>query len=198
MKTKKQGVEVGNIINFLAEAGQLKRVKRSGWWVVGVKDPESVAEHCFRCAVIGYILAKMEKVNPYKVMFMSLFNDIHEARINDLHKMGHRYIDFKEAENKVFQEQLQLLPLIIRGEFNAMRKEYENQATREAIVARDADILECILQAKEYHEFGYTQTNTFMDAGTKFLKTPSAKALYKKMKLWDSKKWWRHLTKFER
>ena len=29
---------------------------------------------------------------------MTLFGDIHEARINDLHKMGHSYIDFKKAE----------------------------------------------------------------------------------------------------
>ncbi|MDD2703661.1 MAG: HD domain-containing protein [Candidatus Omnitrophica bacterium] len=198
MKNKKQKIETGDIINFLAEAGQLKRVKRSGWWVVGVKDAESVAEHCFRCAVIGYMLAKMEKADPYKVLFMTLFNDIHEARINDLHKIGHRYIDFKEAEKKVFDEQVKLLPLIIRAEFSALRKEYDAQRTREAVVARDADILECILQAKEYHEFGYEQAGSFMRAGTKFLKTRSARELFKRMKRWDHKKWWIHLTKFER
>ncbi len=76
-------------LNFFAEAGLLKHIKRSGWWVAGIKDPETVAEHCFRCAVIGFYLAQMEKVDPYKVVTMTLFNDIHEARINDLHKMGH-------------------------------------------------------------------------------------------------------------
>jgi putative hydrolase of HD superfamily len=196
--TGSQSHNIGDIINFLAEAGQLKRVKRSGWWVVGVKGPESVAEHCFRCAVIGYILAKLEKADPYKVMFMTLFNDIHEARINDLHKMGHRYIDFKDAEKKVFVEQAELLPVMMRGEFSAMRAEYDAQKTHEAVVARDADILECILQAKEYHEFGYSQTGSFMHVGMKFLKTRSARELYRKIKRWDSKKWWLHLTKFER
>lgn len=198
MSAKAQEYKIEGIINFLAEAGQLKRVKRSGWWVAGIKDPESVAEHCFRCAVIGYVLAKMEKADPYKVLFMALFNDIHESRINDLHKMGHRYIDFKHAEEKVFSEQLGLLPLLIRGEFSAMRHEYDKQQTREAVTARDADILECIMQAKEYEEFGYKQTGPFMTVGTKFLKTVSAKALYKKIRRWDSKKWWAHLTKFER
>src|SRR5450631_77169 len=81
-------------LNFFAEAGLLKRVKRSGWWVAGIKDPETVAEHCFRCAVIGYYMALCEGVDPYKVVTQTLFNDIHEARINDLHKMGHHYIDF--------------------------------------------------------------------------------------------------------
>ena len=32
-------------LDFFAEAGLLKHIKRSGWWVAGVKDPESVAEH---------------------------------------------------------------------------------------------------------------------------------------------------------
>ena len=72
------------------------------WWVAGIANPESVAEHSFRCAVIGYYLSHLEDVDSYKVLVMTLFNDIHEARINDLHKMGHYYIDFKEAE-KMFQ-----------------------------------------------------------------------------------------------
>ena len=186
------------IINFLAEAGQLKRVKRSGWWVLGVKDPESVAEHCFRCAVMGYILAKMEKADPYKVLLMALFNDIHEARINDLHKMGHRYIDFKEAEARVFDEQKELLPGIIKRELLILRKDYDRQRSKEAIVARDADILECILQAREYMDLGVKHADTFIDVGRKFLKTKSARRLVKNIKSWDSRDWWFHLKTFVR
>src|SRR5947207_14918734 len=89
-------------LNFFAEAGLLKRVKRSGWWVAGIENPESVAEHSFRCAIIGHYLAHAEGVDPYPVMTMTLFNDIHEARINDLHKMGHYYIEFRSAEKKAF------------------------------------------------------------------------------------------------
>ena len=63
-------------LNFFAEAGLLKKIKRSGWWVAGIKDPESVAEHCFRCALIGYYIAHLEGVDPYKVVLMTLFNDI--------------------------------------------------------------------------------------------------------------------------
>jgi putative hydrolase of HD superfamily len=194
----KERINLKNVINFLAEAGQLKRVKRSGWWVAGIKNPESVAEHCFRCAVLGYILAKMEKVEPYKVLLMTIFNDIHEARINDLHKIGHRYIDFKKAESKVYQEQINLLPKIIATELRSMRSDYDKQNSKEAIVARDADILECILQAKEYFDFGFKQTKGFIEVGGKFLKTKSAKLLLKKIGTWDSKNWWFHLKIFRR
>ena len=96
-------------LNFFAEAGLLKKVKRSGWWVAGIRDPESVAEHCFRCAIMAHYIAHLEKVNTYKAVTMALFNDIHESRINDLHKMGHFYIDFKQAEQRVFADQIRQL-----------------------------------------------------------------------------------------
>jgi putative hydrolase of HD superfamily len=191
-------IKTKDIINFLAEAGQLKRVKRSGWWVIGIKDPESVADHCFRCAVLGYLLAKMEKADPYRVLLMSLFNDIHEARINDLHKMGHRYIDFKKAEKKVHKEQLKLFPFFIRAEFSALRDEYDKQHSKEAIIARDADILECIIQAKEYIDFGFKQAKSFITVGRRFLRTKSAKRIAGDISSWDHKNWWLHLKKFKR
>ena len=43
-----------------------KRVKRSGWWVAGIDDPESVAEHSYRTALLGYILASLEGADPTK------------------------------------------------------------------------------------------------------------------------------------
>ncbi len=93
-------------LNLVAEAGLLKRVKRSGWWVAGIENPESVAEHCFRCAVIAFYIAHEEGLDPYRAAVLGLFNDIHEARINDLHKMGHYYIDFRDAEKKCLKKPL--------------------------------------------------------------------------------------------
>ncbi len=186
------------MLDFLAEAGQLKRVKRSGWWVTGIKHPESVAEHCFRCAVIGYLIAKAEKADVHKVVLMCLFNDIHEARINDLHKVGHRYIDFKKAENKAYSGQIAGLPPETRVEMAAMRSQYSDQTTREAVIARDADILECILQAKEYLDAGNLHTRSFMSVGDKYLKCRYARKMFFRLKKWDSSRWWRELAVFER
>src|SRR3989338_7539314 len=160
-------------VNFFAETGLLKKIKRSGWWVAGIKDPESVAEHCFRCAVIGYYMAHCEKADPYKVLSMALFNDVHEARINDLHKMGHHYIDFKEAEKKVFKDQMADLQPEVKSELTNLRGEYDRQETKESIIARDADILECLLQAKEYLDNGHTKARKFFKRAPDFLKTQS-------------------------
>ena len=187
-----------NALNFFAEAGLLKRVKRSGWWVAGIENPETVAEHCFRCAVIGYYLAFCEGVDPLKVVTMTLFNDIHEARINDLHKMGHYYIDFRNAEQKVFTDQIKNLNVKFKASLSNLRKSYDQQKSRESIVARDADILECLIQAKEYLDNGYPVAKTFFKRAPDHLRTKTAKALWKATLKWDSHTWWQNVVKFER
>ncbi|MCA9405245.1 MAG: HD domain-containing protein [Candidatus Omnitrophica bacterium] len=187
-----------NAVNLFAEAGLLKKIKRSGWWVAGIKDPESVAEHCFRCAVIGYYMAHLEKVDPMKVMAMCLFNDLHEARINDLHKMGHHYIDFRKAEEKVFKDQTEQLDDQVKKEMRSFRTEYDQQNSDESIVARDADILECLLQAKEYYDNGHLKARKFFVKAPDHLKTKTAKQLWQTIKNWDSGQWWEDVVKFER
>ncbi len=185
-------------VNFFAEAGLLKRIKRSGWWVAGISNPESVAEHSFRCAVMAYYMAHLEGVDPYRTVVMALLNDIHEARINDLHKMGHYYIDFKSAEQKVFKEQIEFLDGRVKAELGELRGQYDRQASKESIVARDADILECLLQAKEYYDSGHKIAKSFFRKAPSFLKTKSAKMLWNKMRRWDSSSWWKNIVKFER
>ena len=186
------------LLNFIAEAGMLKRVRRSGWWVLGIKDAETVAEHSFRCAVIGYIIAKRENIAPYKVLLMTLFNDMHEARINDLHKMSQRYINLRKAEDKAFKEQIGFLPKAIKGELSDMYKEYKKQNTKESLIARDADILECLIQAKEYEEYGFKEAAKFMKKAPRFLMTKSAKELWSLAKTLNLNDWWEKLSQFKR
>ncbi|MDP2653008.1 MAG: HD domain-containing protein [Candidatus Omnitrophota bacterium] len=185
-------------LNFFAEAGLLKKVKRSGWWVAGIKDPESVAEHSFRTAVIGFYLAYLEGVDPFQVMTMCLFNDIHEARINDLHKMGHFYINFKEAEKKVFADQMKALAPSVRKKLEEFRRHYDDQQSPESLVARDADILECLLQAKEYYDEGYLGARLFFARAPKFLKSAGARKLWGQIRRWKSHGWWQNVVSFQR
>ena len=198
MKSKGRKKETKAIVDFITETGLLKLTKRSGWSVLGIKDAESVADHSFRCAVIGFILAGMEKASAYNVLLMTLFNDIHEARITDLHKMAQRYINIERAENKSSDEQIASLPRSIRKELIRMRREYRRQTTRESIIARDADILECLIQAREYQEHGYRRAPQFMKKAPRFLKTKSAKELWRWAKKADLNSWWLRLSEFKR
>jgi putative hydrolase of HD superfamily len=186
------------ILDFIAEAGMLKRVKRSGWWMLGIPHEESVAEHCFRCAVIGYVLARMEGADPYRVLMMTLFNDIHESRINDMHKVAHRYLNVRDAEKLAFDEQVGSLGDPFKAELEALRKEHDAQGSKEGRIARDADILECLIQAKEYSDLGYSNAEKFFKKAPEHLRTESAKELWAACADWDSSTWWEKLGKFER
>jgi putative hydrolase of HD superfamily len=186
------------VLDFLAETGKLKQVKRSGWWMVGAYPIESVADHSFRCAVVGYMLAKEEGADTGKVVLMSLFGDLPEARINDLHKVANRYLNTREAERAAYKDQLSGLDAPVKNELSALRAEYDAQKTREAIVARDADLLECVIQAKEYSDSGFKKAEKFFKKGPKLLKTKSAKKIWSKLLSWDSTEWWENVSKFER
>lgn len=183
-----------NLVNFFFELGQLKRVKRSGWWLLGINNPESVAEHSFRAAAIGYFLAKLEKADENKITLMCLFNDLHETRINDLHKVGHKYINFKQAETKVHKEQTKKLDKNIFS----LHLEFQEQKTKESIIARDADLLENALQAKEYIDQGYKNAQNWIENIKKIIKTNSAKSILKSIEITSSNNWWNDLKKIER
>lgn len=99
-----------SIAKYLYEIGHLKQQKRTGWWRMGVRDPESVAEHSFRTALIGYVLASPEGANPEKTATMCLFHDTAETRIGDMHWVTKRYVHVKEAEQKALHDQINQLP----------------------------------------------------------------------------------------
>ncbi|OGW76178.1 MAG: hypothetical protein A2Z72_00700 [Omnitrophica bacterium RBG_13_46_9] len=198
MRRKSKKVYLKSVVNFIIEAGLLKRTSRSGWSVLGIQNAESVADHSFRCALIGFFLAQLENMSYDKVLLMTLFNDTHEARITDLHKMAQRYLNIEKAEDNSFKEQISSLPERIRERLAEMRREYKKQKSRESIIARDADILECLLQAKEYSESGYRNASQFMKKAPRFLKTKSARNIWAYAKKANLNNWWVKLSEFKR
>ena len=188
-----------SILNLAGEAGILKSVRRSGWWMLGMKNAESVADHSFRAALLAYLLAKVEKADPYEAVMIALLNDLHEARINDLHKVGHRYIDFRTAEWKASREQLAGLPEPIRKEMSRWVFELLHQSSRAAVIARDADLLECMIQGKEYADQGrHPRAIDWMKRPAHLLRTKSGKAMARRLRNWKSDDWWQALVTLER
>ena len=179
-----------NIIKFLFELGNAKRVKRSGWWLAGIKDPESIAEHMWRATILGNLIAEEEGANTSKVMKMLLFHDIPEIRLNDTHKVGARYMNTKEAEHKALEEQIQDLFSTLKNEIMQLWKEMHELKTKEAIVAKDADLLECAFQAKEYQDQGYTCCQDWINNVRKKLQTKTAKQLLSLLEKNSSTSWW--------
>ena len=187
------------VARFLSEVGQLKYVKRSGWWQAGVKDPESVAEHVTRATILGRILAHLEKANPDRVTAMLALHEVGEARINDYHKMACRYLNFKEGEARAFEDAIAKLPTPIRNEFHALFQEFNDGKTKEAILAKDADLLEMACYAKELMEAGHAGMKDWIKNVKAVLKTKSARLILEEIEKNDdfTNCWWQGLKKLK-
>jgi putative hydrolases of HD superfamily len=187
---------IKKIVNFIFELSQLKRQTHSGWWRIGVKHPVTVAEHVFRAAQIGYILAVMEgDANPEKVVTIIMIHDNAEARIGDQDKVAARYFSNKEAEAKAFTEQINSLSQEIQEKWQAYFNEYENRNTKEGIIAKDADWLEQAFQAKEYVDTGYLAAQNWIDNVATAVETESAKTIIAEMQKTEFTEWYNGLKK---
>ena len=71
-------------LKFLSEIGKLKDVTRTGWERVKVTNPESVADHSFRLALMAMIYAKNIGLDENKCIKLALVHDIHEIYTKDI------------------------------------------------------------------------------------------------------------------
>jgi putative hydrolase of HD superfamily len=170
------GGEAPEITGFLYEIGLLKRYPRTGWLLAGVPDPESVAEHAFRASVTASVIAVMEGGDPQRAAFLALWHDSQETRTTDLPHLTKRYVT-AAANEQVTSDQVRPLPPAIAGVISDAVGEYEAAETLEARCARDADKLECLLQAREYEDQGHRNIQPWIDSSLASLQTPSAKQL---------------------
>ena len=184
-------MENKELLHFLFELGQLRRVKHEGWRSVGVDFPESVAEHSFRAAQLAYFLALMENYErPHEVATMVLFHDIAEARCGDFHRLAKRYVEVDEA--RIVEEQC--APLGSFGEeIVKFWHEVETRSSPAGKIAKDADELEQALAAREYVELGHVDAKHWLDNVAEVLLTNSAKQLLEELRSTSSREWWRRL-----
>jgi len=168
--------EARDITGFLYEIGLLKRYARTGWSLAGVPVPESVAEHSFRTSAIASVIAVMEGVDPQRASFLALWHDSQETRTTDLPHLTQRYVT-AAANEQVTSDQVRPLPAPIAAMIRSAVTEYETAETAEARCARDADKLECLLQAREYEDQGHRNVQPWIESSLASLHTPSAKQL---------------------
>ncbi|SCL23513.1 putative hydrolases of HD superfamily [Micromonospora rhizosphaerae] len=163
-------------MTFIFEAGVLKRAARTGWWFAGVKHPESIAEHSFRTALIGMMLAAMEGADPARVSMMCVLHDTQETRVTDIPHIAKHYLT-AAPNTAVTADQVAACPPAVAEVITAAVAEYEAGETREAVVARDADKLECLVQAVEYRHQGVDNVQRWIDSSCAALQTRSAQRL---------------------
>jgi 5'-deoxynucleotidase YfbR-like HD superfamily hydrolase len=177
-------------VRYLYEVGQLKLSKRTGWWHAGIAEPESVAEHTFRTAIIGYVLAVLEHADPNVTAALCLFHDVLETRIGDIPRVAKAYVSH-EPDVRIAADQVVGMPPPARDAILGAVAEYVGQESPEALLAKDADRLECLMQAREYEHQGFRNTRPWMDSNLAGLRSPSARALAERALTLPPDEWWK-------
>ena len=174
------------LADFLFEAGMLRRTPRSGFQFLGSRENENVAEHSFRTAVAGCVLAEMAGADPSKTVMLCLFHDLHEARTADFNYVNRRYDSshrtqaLRDATAGTGLERL-LLPLW---------EELETAETLEGKLAQDADQIEIILALKEEQDLGNPYAVKWLDAAVERLRTEQGRLLAENIRKTDHTDWW--------
>ena len=144
------------LLDLLASAGRLKRVKRAGWVQRGVREVESVADHSFRVALFALFIARArdDGTDADKCVRMALVHDLAECVVGDI-TPNDGVSDEEKRERE--GEAMRALTAACGGvgdEVRALWEEYEAGETKEAKLVKDADKLEMVMQASEYESIG--------------------------------------------
>lgn len=174
------------MINFLFEVGMLKKTPRTGYQFLG-SGKESVAEHSFRTAVIGYILSIQEPgADSRKTTLMCLFHDLHEARTGDHNYVNKKYVHIDE--DRATRDLARKLPC--KDEILSLTHDFNAGNSLESRISRDADQLDLILELKEQQDLGNKYAGDWLYYAVKRLSTKRAKNMAQEILNTDSTEWW--------
>ncbi len=175
-----------NILNFFFELGMLKKTPRTGYQFLG-SGRESVADHSFRMALIGYTLARLSPgVDPHRVVCMCLFHDVSEARTGDMNYVNKQYVTVDE--DAAVEHLARTLPF--GDEFMELFREYRQHETQESRLVHDADQLDLLLELKEQLDLGNAYARKWMDFALRRLVTDLGRKLGEALLTTDSTAWW--------
>lgn len=164
------------LARFAFELGVLKRMRRAGWWHAGVRDPESVAEHSLRVAQLAALIAAEEGADPARAAFLALWHDSQETRTGDIPHTAKPYMAGADNE-AITADQVARLPHAAAKTVQEAVAEYEAQSTLEARCAKDADKLECLVQAVEYRSAGYRDVDIWIETSRSSIRTDTAQRI---------------------
>lgn len=176
---------ITRLVDFLNECGMLRRTPRSGYQFLGTGQ-ENVAEHSFRTAVIGFVLAQMAGANKERTAMLCLFHDLHEARTGDFNYVNRIYNT--STRTQALADCLSGTGL--GADLMPMWEELEETASVEARLAQDADQLDLMLNLKEQSDLGNRYADKWLAAASQRLRTPEGQELARAVLETDHTDWW--------
>ncbi len=155
----------------------LKTIKRQGWILKEVHDPESVADHTYATASLCMLLGDALRLNTHKLIRMALVHDLAESIIWDWKWETGKNSDYEKQQIKHRQEHLALKKIFgllgKKGDkYFLLWEEFEQQKTAEAKAVKQIEKIEMALQALLYEKTTSADFNEFFENAEKYVNDP--------------------------
>ncbi|HDM31835.1 MAG TPA: HD domain-containing protein [bacterium] len=175
-------------LEFLLETNKLKEISRTGWVLMKVKNPETIAEHIFRVCFDTWLLGRLKNFKVERLIKIALSHDLCEVyagdktpffywedlkrekkedekillkgvRLSQKEKERRSKIKF-ESERKSLLKLISLLDRVLKNEIFSCWLNYEKRISRIGKFVKQVDRIETLLQAVEYFKKEKTRGGT--------------------------------------
>ncbi len=155
-----------NLDKVIRDFLTLKKIRRTGWQLRGIKEGESIADHCFGVVFLTYFLAPLvkTKIDRNKAVSIAIIHEIGETRVGDIPFVALKYFQNKSSmETMAIKDVLDPLSEETSQESLALFREFEEETTIEGRFVKAIDKLEMLATAAEYEKAGFSGLKDFWD-----------------------------------
>jgi len=176
------------VIESYLDVLDLKDLKRTGWQIYNVEEPETVASHSWSVATL-VLIHLPENLDMEKALKIALIHDVGESKIGDIpyRASGGYQVEEKDiSESDAVKEIASELDTEI---FN-LYKDYDSRKSSEAKFVKDMDLIDMVLQTLKYEkenrytgnpETNYDDLDEFFETSRNRFNTEKGLKLFEKI-----------------
>lgn len=150
----------------------LKKLRRTGWQLRGIRNGESIADHCFGVVLLTHMLSGVltsVKLNRERAVAIAIIHELGESRVGDIPYTALKYFPAKsEIEQQAVEDILTPLGPDMTSETLELFNEFEAGSSAEARFVRAIDKLDMLITAAEYEKTGFAGLSDFWHNNSTF------------------------------
>ena len=149
----------------------LKKIRRTGWQLRGIRNGESLADHCFGVTLLTWMLAGSLSIaiNRDKAVSIAIVHELGECRVGDIPYTALKYFpDKSKIEFEAIEDTLGPLGARATSETLELFKEFEDGSSVEARFVKAIDKLDMLITAAEYEKTGFAGLSDFWHNNSTF------------------------------
>ncbi|OIP28122.1 hypothetical protein AUK22_04580 [bacterium CG2_30_54_10] len=163
--------DLSNIKGFLRDFLTLKKLRRTGWQLRGIRECESLADHCFGVALLTMVIADQvtsHEIDKDLAIRMALVHELGESRVGDIPFTALKYFpDKAKAELEAVTDLVEPLGQAGKRYLDLFEK-FEAGNSIEARFVRAIDKLEMLITARDYERTGIQSLDDFWNNPSTF------------------------------